>query len=109
MTRRRKSVTGDAGAIRLSQIAPWNSRLTNPYRTRWCEVDGRKFKIHTDCLDGLWEIDEVDADGELIGRVEIEAGKPVLVDHGLITIAFTLAEAKLKIAEACGLTGEVVR
>lgn len=109
MTRRRKSVTGDAGAIRLSQVAPWNPRLGNPYRTRWCEVDGRKFKIYAASLDALWEIDEVDADGDVIGDVVVVDGTPKLVNHGLITIALTLAEAKVKIGEACGLTGTVVR
>ncbi len=52
--------------IRLSQIAPWNRRLRNPYRTRYTQHDGRYFKVEADRLDAPWFVWEITADGEPI-------------------------------------------
>ncbi len=49
--------------IRLSQVAPWNRSLTNPYRTRYAEHGGRYFRIEADRLDGFWFVEEITADG----------------------------------------------
>lgn len=49
--------------LKLSKTAPWNPSLGNPYRTRWTELDGRKFQVRADRLDGVWFISEVDQDG----------------------------------------------
>jgi hypothetical protein len=48
--------------IRLSQTAPWNSELTNPYRTRYAEVDGRYFKVSAINLQADWDVEEITAD-----------------------------------------------
>lgn len=58
--------------IRFSQTAPWNSRLTNPYRTRYTEVGGRYFRVEADRLEAPWFVWEIDADGDLVeGRPSV--------------------------------------
>lgn len=84
-------------AVTLSQRAPWNARLGNPYRTRWAQVGDRRFRVAADSLDAIWFVDEVDEDGEPIGAVV--DGK--WVPGGLSTFAFRLSEARDKIAAAC--------
>ena len=49
--------------MRLSQTAPWNRDLTNPYRTRYTEHRGRYFRIEADTLTGPWFVWEITADG----------------------------------------------
>ncbi len=53
--------------IRLSQTAPWNPELTNPYRTRYAEHGGRYFKATSYSLSEYWFVWEVDHDGEIPG------------------------------------------
>lgn len=53
--------------IHLSQTAPWNSRLTNPYRTRFTEHGGRYFRAESYNLSGFWFVWEIDRDGETLG------------------------------------------
>lgn len=89
-------------SIVLSQRAPWNSRLGNPYRTRWTQVGDRRFKVSSDCLDGLWMVDEVDQDGEALGHLDRAGSEWKWIAEGLSTYAFTLREARAKIAEATG-------
>jgi hypothetical protein len=84
----------------LSQIAPWNPRLGNPYRTRWAQVGDRRFKVSSDSLDGLWMVDEVDEDGEPLGYLDRTGSDWKWVSGGLSTFAFTLREARSKIEEA---------
>lgn len=50
--------------ITLSQTAPWNPELTNPYRTRWAAAGGRYFKVSAETMTGTWDVDEVSAAGE---------------------------------------------
>lgn len=88
--------------IVLSQRAPWNDRLGNPYRTRWTQVGDRRFRIASDCLDGLWMIDEVDHDGEPLGHLDRTGSEWKWIPEGLATFAFRLSEARDKIAEATG-------
>lgn len=52
--------------IRLSQAAPWNKALTNPYRTRYAEHGGRYFRIEADRLDAPWFVWEIDREGNLL-------------------------------------------
>lgn len=53
--------------IRLSQTAPWNPELTNPYRTRYAEHGGRYFRAESHYLGGHWFVWEIDRDGEIPG------------------------------------------
>lgn len=89
----------------LSQTAPWvkatgyvSHRLQNTYRERFTEVAGRKFRVSASGLNSLWDIEE--KDGELLVRAwrRDENGLPVPV-IGYVDHAFTLAEARRKIAE----------
>lgn len=73
--------------IVLSQTASWNPKLMNPYRTRWATAAGRYFEVRAEYLGGVWFINEVTADGEWI-------------PEGFGAVAFTLAEAREKIAAA---------
>jgi hypothetical protein len=84
-------------SIRLSQVAPWNSGLRNPYRTRWAQVGDRMFKVYADCLDGVWFVEEVDHDGE-----QLHHGRGLAPEdwYGSLGFAFTLTEARKMIAEA---------
>jgi hypothetical protein len=75
------------GHIVLSQIASWNPKLTNPYRTRWATAGGRYFEVRADFLYTPWFVSEVTAEGEWM-------------PEGFSSIAFTLAEARAQIAEA---------
>jgi hypothetical protein len=72
--------------IRLSQRAPWNDRLGNPYRTRYAQVDGRRFKIEADRLDALWFVWEVQHDGTIADP-----------ERDFVAIAFNLTHARLAI------------
>jgi hypothetical protein len=59
-----------AGAgIRLSQTAPWNPALRNPYRTRYAEQAGRYFTVRADYLTAPWFVWEIDRDGTDVGPV----------------------------------------
>lgn len=81
--------------IRLSQTAPWDSALGNPYRTRWAQVGDRMFKVSTDCLNGVWSVEQVTADGQWILDSDVR-------------IAMTLAEAREAIAELAAGPAPVV-
>lgn len=70
--------------IRLSQTAPWNRRLTNPYRTRYAEYSGRYFQIEADRLDAPWFVWEIDRDGNLLGGP----------DAAFVVIAMNLPQAR---------------
>lgn len=52
--------------IRLSKTAPWNTRLGNPYRTRYAQVGDMKFRISADDLTQIWWVEHVDHDGNFI-------------------------------------------
>lgn len=91
----------------LSRTAPWvkatgyvSRRLQNTYRERFTEVAGRKFRVSASGLNSLWDIEEIAEDGELLVRAwtRDENGLPVPV-IGYVDHAFTLAEARRKIAE----------
>lgn len=86
-------MTRQAPPVRLSQTAPWNPALTNPYRTRYAEAGGRYFKVHSDRLDGVWIVDEITAAGDFVDA----AGFP--------GIAFRLSEAREIIAAAIEQAG----
>ncbi len=62
--------------MRLSQTAPWNRQLTNPYRTRYTEHGGRYFRIAARWLDGPWFVWEIRADGTDIGLVAAASNLP---------------------------------
>lgn len=85
-----------AATIRLSQRAPWNSALGNPYRTRWAQVGDRKYKVYADSLNGVWMIEEVDHDGE-----QLHHGRGLEPEdwYGHVAFAFNLTEARAAIAE----------
>jgi hypothetical protein len=51
--------------IRLSQTAPWNPRLTNPYRTRYAELAGRYFRVEADNLAAPWFVWETTVDDRI--------------------------------------------
>lgn len=71
------------GRVVLSQTAPWNKRLGNPYRTRWAQVGDRMFKVDARTLNDLWTVTEVDHDGNDLGVVRRdERGRYVLDEHG---------------------------
>ena len=83
-------MTTDPKTITLHQTAPWNDRLTNPYRTRYATVDGRYFKVEADSLDAPWFVWEIDADDTA------QAAQ-------CVGIAFSLAQARAAIqARAAG-------
>jgi hypothetical protein len=59
-----------AGAgIRLSQTAPWNPALRNPYRTRYTEQAGRYFRVAAEDLTAPWFVEEIHQDGRVMGYV----------------------------------------
>jgi len=68
--------------ITFSQVAKWNATLTNPYRTRYAGWDGRYFKVSAETINGVWDVEEIDANGNPLGY----AG-----------VALTLGEAKITI------------
>ena len=53
--------------IRLTQTAPWNPALKNYYRTRYAEAGGRYFRVAAEDLNGLWFVEEINQDGQVIG------------------------------------------
>lgn len=77
--------------IVFSQTAPWNPRLTNPYRTRYATAAGRYFKVEADGLYTPWFISEITADGEWIVT-------------GASGLAFNLNEARKAIENAVTTT-----
>jgi len=83
-------------SIRLSQVAPWNSELRNPYRTRWAQVGDRMFKVYADSLDGPWFVEVVDHDGE-----QIHTGRGLNPEDwtGHVGFAMNLTQARKIIAE----------
>lgn len=89
--------------VQLSQKAPWNFRLGNPYRTRWTEVNGRFFKVSADHLNAIWEIEEVDYNGNALVLRRPQKGEdltdPKNYEFGWSDYALTLAQAREKIAE----------
>lgn len=54
--------------MRLSKIAPWNSDLRNPYRTRYAEHGGRYFRVQADHLRATWDLEEIDRAGNAIAK-----------------------------------------
>ena len=96
--------------VRLSQTAPWNPRLGNPYRTRWAQVGDRYFKVSADGLNTVWDIEEVDAEGKLLVLARPSAQDALTMTaaqlrdayvFGFNESAYTLAEARRKIEHAC--------
>jgi hypothetical protein len=57
--------------IRLSQTAPWNSKLRNTYRTRYAQHAGRYFRIYAEYLNSGWYVEEIDTDGERIDLISV--------------------------------------
>jgi len=53
----------------LHQVAPWNTALRNPYRTRYAVVGDRYFRMCAEDLAPSWEVDEIDADGNWLDLV----------------------------------------
>lgn len=87
--------------IRLSQVAPWNGRLTNPYRTRYAQHDGRYFKARADSLDDVWMVYEIDHDGDILKQD---------VATSFVALAFTLAHVRLAIElRVVGRTEDEIR
>lgn len=93
--------------VTLSQTAPWDSRLGNPYRTRWALVDGRRFKVSADHLNDMWAVEEVDEEGVALILRRPARGEdltdPANYEFGFSALAFTLAEARRLILEEVGL------
>lgn len=79
-------------AVVLSQVHPTVGRR-NSYRERWALVDGRVYKVSTDCLNGVWTVED---DVEAMGGAEQLAY--VTSDEYFVQIVFTLAEARDAIA-----------
>lgn len=79
--------------IHLSQVAPWNNELRNPYRTRYAEHAGRYFRVEADRLDGWWFVNEITADGEEI------FGRP---NEGSIAMCRNLAAVRQAIEDFTG-------
>lgn len=52
--------------IRLSQTAPWNPALKNPYRTRYAEYGGRYFRVAAEDLRAPWFVEEINQDGRVL-------------------------------------------
>lgn len=94
--------TTAAPKVTLSQVAPWNARLGNPYRTRWAMVAGRRFKVSADHLNDMWTVEEVDENGEGLVLRRPAKGEditdPANYDFGFTALVFTLAEARAAIA-----------
>jgi len=78
--------------IKLTQVASWNAKLTNPYRTRYATAAGRFFMVRADGLDTPWFVDEITADGTYIGPCDPD-------DNGG-SIVFRLADARTLIEKA---------
>lgn len=92
--------------IRLSQTAPWNARLGNPYRTRWTQAGDRYFRVSAEHLTDLWTIEEVDTEGHPLtirrpGPGE-DATDSTNWEFGFSAWALTLAAARNIIAAECG-------
>ncbi len=77
-----------AATVRLHQVAPWNKRLTNPYRTRYAQHGGRYFKVSADSLNDVWMVYEIDHDDDILKQD---------IDTSFVALAFTLAQARLAI------------
>jgi len=75
-------------AVRLSQTAPWNARLRNPYRTRYAQHGGRYFEVRADSLNDVWSVWEIDHDGVILNRDPAS----------FVALTFTLAQARQAIA-----------
>lgn len=85
-------------SIVLSQTAPWNKRLGNPYRTRWAQVGDRRYKVSAQFLYGMWSVDEVDEHGEWLGT-----------KAAVVAQCFNLDEARAAIeAHAAGKTEDEI-
>lgn len=78
-------------AVTLHQVAPWNDRLRNPYRTRFAEAGGRYFRVEADLLNAPWFVYEIDQSNDLHLQISDEARYP------LVAMVFTLAAARLAI------------
>lgn len=59
-----------AVTIHLHQVAPWNSRLRNPYRTRYAQHGGRYFRVEANNLRDLWSVYEINDQGEELNLVD---------------------------------------
>jgi len=73
--------------IRLSQTAPWNRQLTNPYRTRFTEHGGRYFKAESHHLTDYWFVWEIDRDGEPLGDPK----------DAIVAMALNLSQVRLAV------------
>lgn len=94
-----EQTTTPAPPVVLSQRAPWNSALRNPYRTRYTLVGGRRFIAESERLDDLWTVWEVDEDGRVV--------KP---DTDFVAHAFTLALVRLAVQmRVAGKTEDEIR
>lgn len=86
--------------VTLHQTAPWNRRLTNPYRTRYAQAGGRYFMAEADSLNSPWTVWEIEADG---GPLNGDPGA------GIVHIAFNLGEVRAAIrCRAAGQTEEQI-
>lgn len=88
-----KAAPKHGATIRLSQTAPWNTALKNPYRTRYAEAGGRYFRVAAEDLKAPWFVDEIRHDGTTI--------------RGLDGIAMNLDQARSMIAAEMGQDPEV--
>lgn len=77
--------------VTLHQTAPWNDRLTNPYRTRYAQVDGRYFKVEADRLDAPWFVFEIDPADDIVVQMADQDR------YVIVAIVFRLDHARLAI------------
>ena len=90
--------------VTLTQVASWNTSLTNPYRTLYAASGGRFFKVSAGSpLPPVWYVEELNEDGTTVARPLIENPDYRNVDDwdfGFSSWVFTLVEARTEIAAA---------
>lgn len=91
MTYHRDMTNVQPQAITLHQTAPWNHRLTNPYRTRYARVGNRYFKVEADLLNAPWFVYEIDENDDI---------HVLMADYDahFVALVMTLNQARLAIA-----------
>ena len=91
-------------SVILTQVASWNTSLTNPYRTLYAESGGRFFKVSAGSpIPPAWYVEELNEDGTTVARPLIDNPDYRNVDDwdfGFSSWVFTLAEARAEIAAA---------
>lgn len=86
-------------SVTLHQIAPWNDRLRNPYRTRWAQVGDHRYKVSAEWLNGMWTVEQVNEDGDWMPYGA----------EATVAMVFNLDEARAAIeAHAAGKTRDEI-